>query len=71
MAQVLTAAGGTVVAFRPADLRSRRPMRGAERADERGAILLFTGIRYERPVMAHAALSCPAASSLEERPDEA
>ena len=40
-------AGGEVVAFRPGVVRVR-PDSGDDATVERGRILLFTGVRYER-----------------------
>lgn len=44
MAQPRSGSGGKVVAFKPGLVRAR----DNRDSDERGKILLFTGIRYER-----------------------
>ena len=45
MTQVQSSSGGTVVAFRSTGHKTRRP---ASQGEGRGAILLFTGVRYDR-----------------------
>lgn len=45
MAQVQVSTGETVVAFRPMHTSKKVSIRADER---RGAVLLFTGVRYER-----------------------
>ncbi len=44
MLQIETAGGSTVLAFRPVP----RARRDADPSPERGTVLLFTGVRYER-----------------------
>lgn len=46
MAQLQVTSGETVVAFRPSSVRVRA--RSDAAGEERGRILLFTGVRYER-----------------------
>lgn len=46
MLQAQTAPGGKVIAFRPQALGVRRDP--DESGSERGRILLFTGVRYQR-----------------------
>ena len=41
-----TNAGSTVIPFRPLGARERRAVRDEDR--ERGTVLLFTGVRYQR-----------------------
>ncbi len=54
------ASTGTVIPFPGA---AKRPARPEPRSDEpRGAILLFTGVRYERPSTALAPTPAPSGS---------
>lgn len=46
MIQVQATPGGTVVAFKPAGPKTKRPPDPPGTA--RGAVLFFTGVRYER-----------------------
>jgi hypothetical protein len=48
MNQMQTMPGGTVVPFRSPDGKYRR--RALSDGESRGAILLFTGVRYERQI---------------------
>jgi hypothetical protein len=48
MSHMQTTLGGTVVAFRSSETRSKRAAPSA--GEQRGAILLFTGVRYEREI---------------------
>jgi hypothetical protein len=48
MNQMQTTTGGTVIPFRSPDGRYRRTV--LPDGEQRGAILLFTGVRYERQI---------------------
>jgi hypothetical protein len=60
MTQTHMNSGGTVVAFRSTGSKNRRA--SAPRGEERGAVLLFTGIRYDRTHAEAGPLGAPAAS---------
>ena len=64
MSQPVTTSDSTVVAFRHDMARVRRPIAGEEAL---GAILFFTGVRYERP----AAEAPKAKRRAKPRPEEA
>jgi hypothetical protein len=68
MSQVQSLPGGTVVAFRSTGHKTRRP--AASTGEGRGAILLFTGIRYERTHVEASPLALSAHSAESAKPAE-